>query len=682
MIINTLYRPGKIGGLELKNRLVMGPAGFGFCDDTEGAINDRLIEFFRQRAKGGVGLIDIGAVQIDADHYTNHDMVKLYSDEFIPGFARLADTVHAEGAKIMGQLLHQGRYCASREYDGKIGIGPSAVYTSYTRETPRELSTAECEELIEEFGMGAERLVKAGFDMVEVCTNSGYLIGQFLSPLTNLRTDRFGGESIEERFTFLKEVLERIRRGIGPDVPISVRIGGNDFVRGSNTNSDARRVAQLIETAGGNCINVTGGWHETFLPQVTMDVPFGAYSYLGKQIKESVNIPVIQSNRMCIQQGEKLLYEGAVDFISMVRPLIADPYIMEKAQRGAYSEIRPCVGCNQGCLDHIMRHTPITCLVNAEAGREVDMLKDGLLPAEGKSDKPEKILVIGAGPAGMEFARIARNRGHEVTIWEKKDHLGGQFDLNSVPPGRQDFARFRNYLSAEMERLGVNIVCGKDAGAEEITALYEKGAFDRVVIATGARPITPNIPTEEGANVVQAWDVLLKNVGIGKNVVIVGGGAVGVETAEYIAEMGTLSPEVLRFLMLYKAETYDELYSQMTRGTKKVTVVEMQRKIGKDIGITTRWGMLQRLKLLGVTTLSESKVTAFERDGVRILGADGSETLVPADTIVLAVGSHSVNNLYSELSGTIKNLNLIGDAEKPAFILDAVRAAYDAAYNL
>lgn len=681
-MINTLYRTGYIGKVELKNRLVMGPAGFGFCDEDKGAVNDRMIEFFHQRARGGVGLIDVGAVQIDADHYTDHDMVKLYSDEFIDGFKRLADAVHAEGAKIMGQLLHQGRYCASREYFGEIGIGPSAVYTSYTKETPRELTTEECEELIEEFGMGAERLVKAGFDIVEICTNSGYLIGQFLSPLTNLRSDRFGGSSVEERFTFLREVILRVRRGVGPDMPISVRIGGNDFVRGSNTNEDACRIAALIEQTGGDCINVTGGWHETFLPQVTMDVPFGAYSYLGKQIKESVSIPVIQSNRMCIEQAEKLMYEDTVDFISMVRPLVADPYLMNKAAAGRYSEIRPCVGCNQGCLDHIMRHKPITCLVNAEVGREAEVMRGGKLPVESASTAPERILVVGAGPAGMEFARIAASRGHGVTIWEEKDHLGGQFDLNSVPPGRHDFARFRNYLAAEMARLGVTVVTGKKADAGEIEALVSDGSFDRVVIATGAKPICPPIPVEEGCSVVQAWDVLLKKAELGKNVVIVGGGAVGVETAEYIAEMGTLDPQVLRFLMLYKAEAPETLYKQLVAGTKKVTVIEMQPKIGRDIGITTRWGMLQRLKMYGVTTLAGTKVLSVEKAGVRVQQGDGTQAVIPADTVVLAVGSRSENALYGALEGRVRKLTLIGDAEKPAFILDAVRAAYDAAIEI
>lgn len=417
---SLFYEPGRIGNVEIRNRLVMGPAGFGFCDETEGRVNDKAIEFFRQRARGGVGLIDIGALQIDPTLYTNYDMLKIFDDSYIPDLRRLTDAIHAEGAKVMGQLLHQGRYCASRQYDGKIGVAPSAVFARYTGETPRELSLEECEELVRQYGLAAGRAVKAGFDAVEICTNSGYLIGQFLSPVTNLRTDKYGGATVAERMTFLLEVVDSIRGAVGAGFPVSVRVGGNDFVPGSNTNDDAVIIASMLEKAGVNAINVTGGWHETFLPQVTMDVPYGVFSYCGKRIKDAVSIPVIQSNRMNVAAAERLIDEGVVDFVSMARPLVADPYLMRKASEGRYSEIRPCVGCNQGCLDHIMRHMPITCLVNAEVGREFENLKDGLLPTECVSESPEKILVVGAGPSGMEFARIAKCRGWRFPLCSAK----------------------------------------------------------------------------------------------------------------------------------------------------------------------------------------------------------------------------------------------------------------------
>ncbi len=676
---SIFYTPGKIGSVELKNRLIMGPAGYGFCDETQGSINERMIEFIRQRARGGVGLIDLGAVQIDPDNYTDSDMIKLFSDDFIPGMRRLTDAVHEEGGKIMAQLLHQGRYSPSKLYHGKVGVAPSAVPSNYTKETPRELTTEECEQMIRHYHRAAIRAVEAGFDLIEIGTNSGYLIGQFLSPLTNLRRDRFGGETLGRRMTFLLEVVKAVREGAG-QAPISVRLGGNDFMRGGNTNADVREIAIALEKAGVDAIHITGGWHETFLPQVTMDVPHGVYSYLGKQVKEVIGIPVIQSNRMDVSTAERLIDEGVVDFVAMARPLIADPYLMSKAAAGKYDEIRPCVGCNQGCLDMIMAHKAITCLANAEVGRESELMQNGKLPTEAKSANPEKVLIIGAGPAGMEFARVAANRGHEVTIWERKCHVGSQFELNSAPPGRHDFARFGRYLAHECERLGVNIVLGKQANADEIEIAVKNGSFDRVVVAAGAEPLAPKLRTEDGAHVVQAWDVLLKNVHVGKKVVIVGGGAVGVETAEMLAEMGTLTPQALHFLMFHKAETPEELYRQMTKGSKDVAIVEMQRKIGSDIGVTTRWGMLSRLRTYGVDLRASSKVVSIKRDSVIIEKEDGSNESIPADTVILAIGSRPNNALYEDLLGRVEKLNLVGDAIKPAFIIDAVRSAYDAAH--
>lgn len=681
MYKSKLHTPAYIGKMELKNRMIMAPMGHGFCDETNGYVSDRLIEFFRQRARGGYALIDLGAVQIDPVLNTTEGIMKLYDDSFIPGMRKLTDAVHAEGGKMMAQLLHQGRYCNSREY-GQIGVAPSAVYASYTGETPREMTLEECEQMIQYFADGAKRAVKAGFDAVEICTNSGYLIGQFLSPKTNLRTDKYGGETLEERMTFMLEVIAAVREAVGPDYPISIRICSHDLVPGSNTNKEACIVAAAAEKAGVDAIHVTGGWHEAIVPQATMDVPNGAFAYYGKRIKDAVNIPVIQCNRMNIETAERIVDEGMVDFVSFARHALAEPELPNKAGEGRYDEIRPCVSCNQGCLDNRMKHQKITCLVNAEVGREVDLLEDGKLPTERLSEHLEKILVIGAGPAGMEFARVSAKRGHSVTIWEKSDHTGGQFEVNSAPPGRQEFANFGKFLGKEILRLGVNVCLNKEATAEEILAAVNAGEFDRVVIAAGAQPVTPPIPGCNQPHVCQAWDVLKKNVLLGKRVVIVGGGAVGVETAEYVAKMGTITPEIQQFLAFYEAETPEGLMDMMVHGTKDVTIVEMGPKLGTDIGKTTRWSMMARLKKHGVKQLKSTKVVAINADSVEVEDADGNKSTIPADTVILAAGSRPINELHAALEGKVEKLNLIGDAVKPAFILDAVRTAYDAAYTI
>lgn len=676
--VSLILEPGQIGSMKLKNRFVMAAMGHGFCDETDGYVSDRLIEFFRQRARGGYALIDLGAVQIDPCLNTSEGIMKLYDDSFIPGMQRLTAAVHEEGGKIMAQLLHQGRYCSSREY-GQTGIAPSAVFSRYTNETPREMTIEDIERMIGYYRDAAERVVKSGFDAIEICANSGYLIAQFLSPITNLRTDKYGGKTLKERMTFMLEVIAAVRSAVGPTFPVVFRICSSDLIPGGNTNIEACQIAAAAEEAGVDAIHVTGGWHEAVVPQATMDVPHGAFAYYGKRIKEFVNIPVIICNRMDIETAENVLYEGMADYISFARHSLADPKMPRKAAEGHCDRIRPCVGCNQGCLDMRMRHRKISCLVNAEVGREVDLMQNSKLPTQTLSPSPEDILVVGSGPAGMEFARVAALRGHKVSIWEKNDHVGGQFELNSAPPGRHDFALFGQYLERECRRLGVNIELNHDAAAEEIIGAVERGEYDRVVIATGASPSAPQLPVEGTPDIQLAWDVLLRKKKIGKRVVIVGGGAVGVETGEFIAKMGTISPEIQQFLMTYDAESPEGMKDLMFHGTKDVTIVEMGPRLGADIGPTTRWSMMARLKKHGVKMLKLTKVVAIGTDHVELEDSEGVRTTVPADTVVLAIGSRPVNGLYKELENKVEQLTIIGDAVKPAFIIDAVRAAYDAA---
>ncbi|WP_425807705.1 FAD-dependent oxidoreductase [Desulfitobacterium sp. Sab5] len=670
-----LYSPGKIGKVELKNRLIMAPMALGYC--KKGLITDRMIEFFRLRASGGVGLIILGALQVDPIRKTEYDAVYINDDSTIPGLRRLTDAVHTEGSKIFGQLFHAGRYARSREYGGMKAAAPSAVPSRYTGETPHELTELEISDIISYFAAGAKRAVQSGFDGVEICTNSGYLIGQFLSSVTNKRIDRYGGD-LQDRMTFLLEIVTAVQEAVGPNIPVTVRLGGNDFMEGGNTNFEAKQIAIALEKAGINALSITGGWHETHVPQITMEVPFGAFRYLGQGIKESVSIPVIMSNRINISIAEKIIDEGIVDFIAMARPFIADPELANKASQGKYDEIRPCVACNQGCLDHIMSHKSVECLCNAEAGRESELLQGCILPSQIKSSNPQKVLVVGAGVGGLEYARVAAMRGHCVTIWEQNDKPGGQIEIASSPPGRFDFMYLAQYLSRACEKLSVNIQYNKIAAKADILARINEGVFDRVVIATGAIPIVPNIPIEEGANVVQGWEVLKKKSVVGSRVVIVGAGAVGVETALMLAGIGTIDAETLRHLMLYQAEKTEDLFRLLTHGCKQISLVEMSEWIGKDIGVSSRWPMLARLKQLNVEVFKRTKVVSIKKDGVWVEKPEGLE-FINADTVVLTVGSRSNNNLFKELNGNIKNLNIIGDALKPRRISEAIKEAYNEA---
>ena len=663
--MSILFSPAQIGTLQLRNRLVMTPMHLGYS--PKGVVNDQLIEFYRARARGGVGLIIVGGCGIDRIGNA-YGMTQLDDDSQIPGLRQLVDAVHSEGAKIVPQLYQAGRYAHSA-LTGQPSVAPSPIASRLTGQIPVELTEEKIVEIIASFVSAAKRAQTAGFDGVEILASAGYLISQFLSPLTNQRTDRYGGD-LQARMTFGLEVVEAVRGAVGPNYPIIVRVAGNDFMPGSHTNTESRAFCQALEKAGVNAINVTGGWHETPVPQLTMNVPRGAYAYLALGIKQAVSIPVIACNRINSPElAEEILEEGKADFIGMARPLLADPELPKKAMSGHSEKVRPCIGCNQGCLDYVFRMKPTSCLVNAEAGREAE------LGPISKSEKTQQILVIGAGAAGMELARVATLRGHKVTIWEESDKTGGQLALAAAPPGRKDFLNLGTYLANACLELGVSIQYNVKATPENILAAVQRGEFNRVVIATGARPITPPIKIEEGTEVLQAWDVLLGRKKTGQNVVIVGGGAVGVDTALLLAESGTIDNETLRFLMVQHAETDKELYRLATQGSKRITVLEMAKGIGRDIGPSTRWSMLADLKRYKVNCLDENKVLEIRSEGVLVEKA-GEQQVLPADTVILAVGSCSQNELYAALQGKIELLSIIGDAAKPRKVLDAIHEAY------
>ena len=669
--MSILFSPAQIGTLQLRNRLVMTPIHLGYS--PKGVVNDQLIEFYRARARGGVGLIIVGGCGIDQIGNA-FGMTQLDDDRFIPGLRQLVDAVHAEGAKIVPQLYQAGRYAHSA-MTGQPSVAPSPIPSRLTGQTPVELTMEKIGEIIASFVSAAKRAQTAGFDGVEILASAGYLISQFLSPLTNQRTDRYGGD-LQARMTFGLEVVEAVRSAVGPNYPMIVRVAGNDFMPGSHTNTESRVFCQALEKAGVNAINVTGGWHETPVPQLTMNVPPGAYAYLASGIKQVVSIPVIACNRINTPNlAEEILQEGKADFIGMARPLLADPELPNKAMSGHPEQIRPCIGCNQGCLDYVFRMKPTSCLVNAEAGREAELALSSQIV------EPQRILVIGAGPAGMEFARVATSRGHKVTIWEESEQSGGQLNLAAIPPGRQDFLNLRTYLVNTCLELGVKIEYNVTATPETVLSTVQEGKFTRVVIATGARPISPPIPIEAGVKVLQAWDVLTGRSKTGENVIIVGGGAVGVDTALLLAECGTLDNDTLRFLMLQHAETEKELYRLLTQGSKKITVLEMAKGIGRDIGPSTRWSMMADLKRYKVNCIDETKVLEVRSDGVLVENAE-SQKVMQADTVILAVGSRSNNELYLALQGKIKSLSIIGDASKPRKALDAIHEAYAEAIKI
>ncbi len=671
--MKKLYTPTKINKLELKNRVVMSPMSIGHTVD--GFITDDVVEFFKRRAKGGVGLIVFANMQWDKVRYNPSHGAMLTDEKYIPQLKKLTDGIHAGGSRVFAQLMNRGR-CANRaSIQGEQAVAPSPIPGRFTHfEMPRELTVEDIHEFVDWQAEAAVIAKKAGFDGIEIETNSGYLYGQFFSPLTNHRSDEYGGD-LEGRTRFMVETLKGIRDAVGEDFPIALRVSGSDFMDGGCDGDDIAEICELLDKTGYvDGFSITAGWHESAVPLITMEVPHGAWSYLGRQIKARVKAPVAQGMRMNIAKAEELIERGDFDAIVMGRPLLADPDAINKAVAGNVDDIRPCVGCNAKCLDMAMASKPIGCIGNYECNREAQLANaDGKLPSEVRSDKPENILVIGAGPSGMEFARVSAMRGHKVTIWEKRDRCIGLSLYAATPPRRYDIRYLGQWLEHTCRQLGVEIMLNKEASADDIIAASKD--FDRVVLACGSKAVYPPIPTEEGVHVVHAWDVFEGRAQLGKNVVVVGGGDVGVEVAMYIGEIGTLTAEELRFMMIYKTEPFEKLQSLLNNGVHKVSVVEMGSRFAPDINPGSRWSIIARTKQLGTKMLKETKVLEISKGGVVIENANGKQTL-PADTVVIAAGAKSSNDMYETLKGKIANVDIIGDAVKVARIHDAVESAY------
>jgi 2,4-dienoyl-CoA reductase (NADPH2) len=392
-----------------------------------------------------------------------------------------------------------------------------------------------------------------------------------------------------------------------------------------------------------------------------MTLPRGGFVYLAQGVKQAVSIPVMACNRINDPVlAEQILRDGQADLIGFARSLIADPELPNKARTGRLDEIRSCIGCNQGCFHPLAERKPERCLVNARAGAEAKKIIE---PASRK----KKVMVIGGGPAGMEAARVAASRGHEVCLYERCASLGGQIPLAAAPPGRREFLTFLRYLEGQMKKLQVSVHTGVGAALEDV----ERERPDTIILATGAEPLVPGIKGVHRSNVVTAWDVLAGKADTGREVVIIGGGAVGLETALFLARKGTLEADALYFLTFHQAESQETLQSLLYRGLKKVTVLEMLDKVGQDIGPTTRWAIIQDLSRFGVSLLTGVRAKEIGEKGV-FTARPGQEEWISAETVVLAAGAKPVNALYEEIRSRFKEVYLIGDAKSPRNALEAV----------
>ncbi len=658
---DPLFEPIRINNLEVGNRIYMPAMHLGMADNFE--VTDRIIHFYAERARGAAGMICVGYATVD-ELSGNTQNIGGHKDEFIPGLRRLADAIKNNGARSAAQLNHAGRYNMSFFLNGQQPVAPSPIASRMTRETPRELTIDEIKELVDAFARAALRMKKAGFEAVEVLSGTGYLISQFLSPLTNHRNDEYGG-SLENRMRFGLEIVRAIRKLVGDDFPLIVRMNGNDFMPGGQRSPELHEYAKALVENGVDALCINVGWHEARVPQIVSFVPRGVFAYLARGIKEKVDVPVIASHRINDPGvARKLIADGMCDMVAMGRSLIADPYLPKKAKEGREDEIIHCIACAQGCFDHLFELKPVECLCNPRAGHEAE------LSAE-KTDRPRKVMVVGGGPAGMSAALSAHEIGHSVTLYERSGRLGGQLFLASAPPGREEFLELAKDLERQLAVKGIPVALNQTVDID----LIEKEAPDLVILATGAEPISPPIPGSDRPNVVQAWDVLEDRVATGRKVVVIGGGAVGVETAMLLAEKGALSGDELKFLLVNKAEDPETLYELATKGTKEVVLIEMINKIGKDIGRSTRWGMLQDMSRFGITSDVETRALEITDTGVKVQRGETVEE-IEADTVVIAAGAQSSNPLEEKLKSKGIPCQVVGDAKQVANAFEAMHSGF------
>ena len=640
-MLKYLFTPIKIGTMEVRNRIVMPPMGTGF-GAPDGTVTERHLNYYEARAKGGVGLVIAEVTTINALRKYGINTLGLFDDKLIPSWRELAKAIHTHGAKLAAQLMDPGPETASF-LGGMPPVGPSVVTSRIFREVPKELSIEEIEGVINDFAEAARRARDAGLDAIEIHAAHGYaMVGSFLSPFFNKRTDIYGG-SLEGRLRFLVEIIKKIRAKVGRDFPIIVRISGDDRVPGGRTLQETQFIAPILVETGVDALEVSGGVVPTLFWAVVppSGTPLALNAPFAEAVKQVVSVPVICVGRINNPQlAEFIIASGKADLVSMGRALMADPELPKKAAAGNFDDIAPCVADNYGCLGSANLGRPATCIVNPAMGKEKEM---AIVPAE----KPKRVLVAGGGPAGLEAARVAALRGHQVTLFEKEHKLGGQVNLASVPPHMQEISQLIKYLSRQVEKAGVKVELGKEVTPE----LVRKMKPDVVILATGASPLVPDdIPGIDKDRVVTAWDVLAgKAATAPRNVVILGGGLVGCETADFLAETG----------------------DNLAAGRTAVTIVEMLEDVALDMALEARHLLMQRLHAKGVKILTSAKVKEILDDGVVFVRDGQEESLHNIDNIVLALGARPVDHLSEKIKDKVAEVYVIGDAKEPRKVLEA-----------
>jgi 2,4-dienoyl-CoA reductase-like NADH-dependent reductase (Old Yellow Enzyme family)/thioredoxin reductase len=653
--LTKLFEPGKIGKLEIKNRIIAAPLGMGFNFGTkpEGFVTDRLIAYNEARAKGGAGMIQLNTSAVDRPYASSllfgPGVLGLRTNDHIPGAQRMTKAIHAHGTKISFSLGFIGAIMARMiarkppppEYPEFYRvISASGSRDQFTGQLTHTMEIEEIEAITEAFGQAAARGREANFDAVWIHGAHGYLIHQFLSPRTNHRTDQYGGNP-ENRARFAAGLIQRVRKAVGPDFPIYIRMNGDDHLEGGITVEESKEYAKMFVAAGVDALDISCGPFETHQWQFpNMYMPYGTLLPLAAAIKKVVDVPVIAVGKLDVFTGNKAIAEGACDFAMFGRPLMADPDMPNKARDGRFEEIRNCIFCGF-CQAAREAGSPAACSVNMGMGKEMDYK---LEPAA----KKKKVMVVGGGPGGMEAACTLAERGHEVTLFEKSDKLGGQWAILSAFLPEE--GRLIDYQTHRLKKFGVTVNMNQTVTGQ----MVRDAQPDAVVVATGSVSASLSVPGINGRNVVQANDVLSGKVEVGERVVVVGGRGLGCDVALFLAEKG-----------------------------KDVSIVT-RSKIGRDMLHNLKQTMWEFLVRAQVHMYEFTVPDSITENGINCWfdSGDAKERdnlffFLPADTIILAVGVSNNNKLGEELGTIVPETYLIGDCAGKRTVFDAMHDGSD-----
>ena len=632
-----VFRPLDLGFMMLPNRILMGSMHTGLEEEKGGM--DKLARFYAQRAAGEAGLMVTGGIAPNRAGVVAWGGSRMSSSRHAAHHRVIPESVHAEGGRIVMQILHAGRYAYT-----PFCVAPSAIQAPIGRFKPRALGARGVERTIRDFVRSAVLAREAGYDGVEIMGSEGYLINQFLVADTNHRTDRWGGD-FERRCRFPEEILTRIREAVGDDFLIMYRLSMLDLVAGGSSWEEVERLAQITERAGANLINTGIGWHEARIPTIATMVPRGGFRFVTQKLMGKVGVPLITTNRFNDPATcEAALAEGCADMISMARPFLADPHLVKKARLHRPEDINTCIGCNQACLDHVFKQKVSSCLVNPRACHEGDFAP---VPTPEEAQTPQqrggqsaqswsgkRVAVVGGGPAGMSAALERARLGAEVVLFESNETLGGQFLLAQQIPGKFEFNETIRYFQTQLQHLGVQVKLGKRATTEDLVA------FDEVVVATGVQPRALIIPGADRPEVVSYVDVLKGRVEVGQRVAIVGAGGIGFDVADFL----THDSDAAGFMASWGVDKGLEGRGGLTRPERLASsrdVVMYQRrpgKMGKGLGKTTGWIHRTTLKQRGVQQHSGVTYDRIDDQGFHVTLSDGTPHVHKVDHVVVCAG--------------------------------------------